>query len=149
MTIPDPQPGLIICFSYLWDSEHASGDEEGSKNRPCVIASTRTDAQGNKIILALPVTHREPDDRENAVEIPRKVKEFLGLDNARSWIVLSEANETEWPGCDVRPVSRLEKGKFDYGFLPPGLFGIVSAKILKLTAEGKLKVVPRSPDLTL
>lgn len=119
MSLPEPVPGLVICMSYLWGDEHAAGEEEGRKDRPCVIAATRIDKQGRTLILALPVTHQPPDTNATAIEIPRKVKGFLGMDNDPSWIILSEANESVWPGSDVRPISRKEKGKFAYGSLPP------------------------------
>jgi hypothetical protein len=38
MPIPTPEPGLVISYAYLWDHEAQSGQEEGRKDRPCVIA---------------------------------------------------------------------------------------------------------------
>ena len=38
MPIPTPEPGLIISYAYLWEHEAQSGQEEGRKDRPCVIA---------------------------------------------------------------------------------------------------------------
>jgi hypothetical protein len=32
--IPEPVPGLVIRYSYLWQSEFVSGRDEGSKDRP-------------------------------------------------------------------------------------------------------------------
>jgi hypothetical protein len=46
-------------------------------------------------------------------------KRRLGLDEASSWVVLSEGNRFAWPGPDMR---RVTAGRFDYGFLPPALF---------------------------
>ena len=37
MAFPEPQPGLVISYSYLWHHEHRAGREEGVKARPCVI----------------------------------------------------------------------------------------------------------------
>jgi len=34
MALPDPQPGLVISYSYLWHHEHRAGREEGLKSRP-------------------------------------------------------------------------------------------------------------------
>jgi hypothetical protein len=39
-----------------------------------------------------------PDRLDEAVEIPAVVKRHLGLDEARSWIVVSEINRFIWPG---------------------------------------------------
>jgi hypothetical protein len=41
MPLPDPKPGLVIHYSYLWAHEHARGHEEGVKDRPAVIVGRR------------------------------------------------------------------------------------------------------------
>ena len=38
MSVPNPQSGLVISYAYLWHHEHQGGQEEGRKDRPCVIA---------------------------------------------------------------------------------------------------------------
>jgi hypothetical protein len=47
--------------------------------------------------MVLPVTHSQPKDPKAAVELPLAVKKHLGLDDERSWIVVSEGNEFVWP----------------------------------------------------
>jgi len=43
--LPEPVPGLVIRYSYLWYAEHVLGREEGQKDRPCaIVAAIRTDA---------------------------------------------------------------------------------------------------------
>ena len=37
MPIPNPEPGLVISYAYLWHREHEAGREEGRKDRPSVI----------------------------------------------------------------------------------------------------------------
>ena len=37
MSWPVPRPGLVIRYSYLWESEAGAGREEGVKDRPCAI----------------------------------------------------------------------------------------------------------------
>ena len=37
MSWPTPQAGLVIRYSYLWQSEAAAGREEGVKDRPCAV----------------------------------------------------------------------------------------------------------------
>ena len=37
MPIPNPEPGLVISYAYLWHREHQAGREEGQKDRPTVI----------------------------------------------------------------------------------------------------------------
>ena len=37
MSWPEPRPGLVIRFSYLWKPEADAGRVEGVKDRPCAI----------------------------------------------------------------------------------------------------------------
>ena len=105
MAIPTPEPGLIISYSYVWDHEAQSGQEEGRKDRPCVIALTIERLQdGETLVTVLPVTHRPPEPATAAVEIPSAVKKHLGLDDERSWVVVSEGDQFVWPGYDLRKV---------------------------------------------
>jgi hypothetical protein len=85
MPIPTPEPGLILSYAYVWDHEAQSGQEEGRKDRPCVIAlAVERQQDGETLVTVAPVTHRQPDDAAAAVEIPRAVKKHLGLDDGRS-----------------------------------------------------------------
>jgi hypothetical protein len=75
VALPDPVPGLVIRYSYLWHAEHARGREEGQKDRPCaIVAAIRTDADGKTRVLVLPITHSPPEAPEYAVELPASVK---------------------------------------------------------------------------
>lgn len=144
MPLPDPAPGLVISYSYLWHSEYRLHQEEGIKSRPCAIILTAQSRRGSTIVTALPITHRSPERLDEAVEIPPNTKRRLGLDAARSWIVVSEVNRFIWPGPDLRPISRAEPGRFDYGPLPPSLFRQVRDRFLACAAAQLLEVVPRS-----
>ena len=121
MAIPTPEPGLVISYAYLWDREARDGQEEGRKDRPCVIAlAVQRRQDGETWVTVLPVTHSRPKDATSAVEIPTAIKRHLGLDDARSWIVVSEGDHFVWPGYDLRK-ARNGDG-YDYGFLPPRFF---------------------------
>jgi hypothetical protein len=121
MPIPTPEPGLIISYAYLWEHEAQSGQEEGRKDRPCVIAlAVERQQDGETLVTVLPVTHRPPEDAPAAVEIPHAVKQHLGLDDDRSWVVVSEGDQFVWPGYDLRKVRNTDR--YDYGYLPPRFF---------------------------
>ena len=121
MAIPAPEPGLVISYAYLWDREARDGQEEGRKDRPCVIALAVQRRQDRETsVTVLPVTHSAPKDAASAVEIPPAVKRHLGLDDARSWVVVSEGDQFVWPGYDLRKARRGDG--YDYGFLPPRFF---------------------------
>jgi len=118
VSIPSPEPGLVICYRYLWLDELKEGREEGKKDRPAVIIlCARQDDDGSVVVTVLPITHRAPQGVGIAVEIPGSVKRHLGLDAEPSWVVVNEVNEFVWPGFDLQRIGRT--GRYDYGFLPP------------------------------
>lgn len=95
------------------------------------------------IVTVAPVTHLPPRTQAEAVKIPYKTKQRLGLDEERSWIVVTEINRFIWPGPDLRPVSRHRPGDFAYGYLPPRLFSKLKQSVLALAHAMKLKAVRR------
>lgn len=141
MDIPAPEAGLVVHFSYLWAREHDDGRQEARYARPCaVILAYRRRADGTLFVLLAPMTHTEPGEGDRAIEIPPKVKEHLGLDWVRSWIMVDEVNETGWPGYDLEPNA---KGEYSYGFLPPKLYNAVKIEILESLETRRLKRTPR------
>jgi hypothetical protein len=86
--IPTPEPGLVISYAYLWHHEHDAGQVEGLKDRPAVVVlAVEREPDGTMIVTVLPITHRAPDDRTGAIEIPSAVKRHLSLAEERSWIL--------------------------------------------------------------
>ncbi len=143
MTLPDPEPGLVISYAYLWHHEHAAGREEGLKHRPCVIVlSVSRDPGGTTRVLVAPITHARPADPEIGIEIPARVKHHLGLDSQPSWVIVDELNEFAWPGFDLRPVPG-DARRVAFGFLPPRLFADIVAGISSVWRRGVGRRVPR------
>lgn len=143
MAIPTPEPGLVISYAYVWDHEAQAGQEEGRKDRPCVITlAIERQQKGGTLVRVLPVTHRPPDDAAAAIEIPQAVKQRLGLDDKRSWIVVSEGDQFIWPGYDLRKVRNTDR--FDYGYLPPRFFNDVLAAFRAWHNVRKVKLIQRS-----
>ena len=144
MALPEPVPGLVIRYSYLWAEEHRRGQEEGVKDRPCAIVLMTADAQGEQWVTVLPVTHTPPANREFSVEIPAATKRRLGLDDERFWVVLSEANRFLWPGPDLRPARQGDARTVAYGQLPYTLFEEIRRKFIAAIRARRASVVPRS-----
>ena len=144
MSLPKPEPGLVIRYAYLWLREHRAGREEGSKDRPCAIVLAAADRDGETRVLVVPVTHSPPEDAENALELPQAVKKHLGLDDQRSWVVLSESNLFDWPGPDLRRVGDRDNSSVAYGFLPPKFFAELRRRFLALEAAARSRRVQRS-----
>jgi hypothetical protein len=130
VTLPTPVPGLVIRYAYLWKREAEAGREEGVKDRPCAVLLATTSLDGDTVVLVLPVTHSLPADPTLAVEIPLGTKRRLGLDDARSWIILSEANRFLWPGPDLRPDRSGDPQSVALGLLPASLYDLVRTKWL-------------------
>jgi hypothetical protein len=113
VSFPEPYAGLVIRYAYLWKREFDAGREEGTKDRPCAIVMTVVDEDGDKEVLVLPVTHSQPTDPADAIEIPAATKSRLGLDGERSWIMITEANEFLWSGPDLRTVPGRDESTID------------------------------------
>ncbi len=144
MSFPDPYPGLVIRYAYLWKREFDAGRDEGTKDRPCAIVVTVVDDEGDKEVWVLPISHSPPIDPADAVEIPTVTKNRLGLDSERSWIGLTEANVFLWPGPDLRAVPGRDASSISYGTLPPRFFAHVRDKFLERDKREKAPRVRRS-----
>ncbi len=98
--------------------------------------------KGRTQLFVAPVTHSEPADPKEAIEIPANVKAQLGLDRDRSWIVITELNRFIWPGPDVRVAPGHDGPSYD--LLPDWLFIRVREAILHRARSGRLRVTKRT-----
>ena len=144
MSLPTPQPGLVISYAYLWAREHGQGAEEGRKDRPCAIVAARQVIEGREVVTVVPITHTPPSNPGDAIEIPPALKAHLGLDALPSWIVVTETNDFLWPGPDLRPRRNVQPARFDYGTLPPRFFAHVRDRLLQAHLQRRLDRVSRS-----
>lgn len=144
MPWPVPQPGLLIRYAYLWRREFDQGQEEGIKDRPCAVILVTADTKGEQVVSVLPVTHTPPANAMDAAEIPPATKQRLGLDDERSWIVLTEANRFIWPGPDLRPLRTGELESAALGVLPKGLFEEVRRRFVEKVKARRVQLVGRS-----
>jgi len=141
MRLPEPEPGLVIRYDYLWNRAARGGGKSG-KERPACLVATLDNESDPRFVVILPITHTPPKGATKGVEIPAKVCEHLGLDEARSWVIVSEFNVDDWPNAGLAPVPGRAR-RFAYGFLPPGLFASVKAKFLAIHAKGQAKGIRR------
>ena len=82
----------------------------------------------------LPITHSPPDADTVGLEIPLMVKQAIGLDEAPSWVIVSEHNIDEWPNGGLSSVPG-KSGVFSHGFIPPSLFAQIRARFLEPSAD--------------
>ena len=143
MSLPDPTPGLVIGYAYLWRDEALRGLEEGRKDRPCVIVLSVQTENGRTVVTVAPITHTPPAHPESALEIPAQTKRRLGLDGERSWIVAADLNRFVWPGVDLRAVRR-GSADYAYGELPAILYRRLREKVAALARAGRADVTRRT-----
>jgi len=141
VALPEPTPGLVIRYDYLWSREAAIGREQGKERPACLVAATSS-AVTPRFVVILAITHTPPRGDTVGVEIPARVKQALGFDDAPSWVIVSEHNVDEWPNGGLTPIPG-KPGIFSYGFIPPGLFASVKAKFLELCDAGRNDAVRR------
>jgi len=135
---------LVIRYSYLWASEHARGQEEGIKDRPCAVVLATANEAGDQVVTVLPISHTPPSNPLLAVEIPALVKRRLKLDEERSWVVLTEANRFVWPGPDLRPLRPGDAQSTAYGPLPYRLAEEIRLKFIAALKDRTARAVPRT-----
>jgi hypothetical protein len=141
MALPDPEPGLVIRYDYLWTHEAAAGREQGKDHPACLVAASDKAAKPRFVVL-LPITHKQPEGNTVGIEIPAHVKQAIGLDEARSWVVISEHNVDEWPNGGIAPLPG-RPGVFSYGFISTSLFARIKSGFLQLAKQNKSSVIRR------
>ena len=144
MALPDPHPGLVVRYSYLWADEYRAGRESGVKDRPCAVVLARQLIEGRVIVTVAAVTHSSPTGETEAIEIPATINRLLGLDDQQSWIIVSEVNDFLWPGPDLVPLPGSDPMRFDYGVLPPGFFRLLREKLMAVVKTQRMARVPRT-----
>lgn len=138
MGLPEPEPGLVVCYAYLWRWQQQGGAENGEKGRPAVIVLATGESPD---VMVVPVTS-QPVDRD-AIHLPPKVAAHLGLDVARrSRIVVDEVNLFRWPN-DLTSIPGKPPGTFHYGFIPPKLYRRVRDAVMQNYRAGNLAKVKR------
>ena len=134
----------MIRYSYLWASEHARGQEEGVKDRPCAVVLATLGETGETVVTVLPISHSQPVDLRLGIEIPHATKRRLGLDDARSWVMLTEANRFRWPGPDLVPSKPGDPNTVAYGLLSYALFEQIRLSFIGALRGRLARTVPRT-----
>jgi hypothetical protein len=141
VALPEPKPGLVIRYDYVWAQEAALGRAQG-KDRPACLVAASDSTVTPRFVVILPITHTVPASDTVGIEIPAKVRQALGLDDAPCWVIVSEHNVDEWPNAGLAPIPG-RPGTFSYGFIPPGLFAQIKAKFLELSEQGRTAGIRR------
>jgi len=143
MTLPDPVPGLVLNYSYLWAREAARGQEEGLKDRPCAILAVQ-EQNGRKYVFVAPITHSAPQSQNESILLTPSTKRRLGLDDDKSWLMCTEINRFEWPGVDLRAAPNNKDRSPVYGPLPAAVSHAAKELLQTINQKRQLKIVPRA-----
>lgn len=135
MKVPSVPPvGHVIAYEYLWHSQ-AGDRDDGRKTYPCaiVMAVERNDLP-RPLAYVVAMSHSPPRADQRAIEVPAKLKRYLGLDDLASWVYVDELNIFAWPGPDLRPAHRLSdrpmaKDSCVIGPLPSDWFDLLKAEV--------------------
>ena len=130
MVLPEPKPGLVVRYDYLWTHVAAVGRDQGKTRPACLVAATDQAVLPRHVVL-LPITHTRPAGDTVGIEIPVRVGQALGLYDPPSWAIVSEHNTDAWPNAGLSPLPG-QPDSFGYGFIPPGLFAQIKARFLEL-----------------
>ncbi len=135
MALPEPKPGLVIRYDTLWSREAAAGHDQG-KDRPACLVAASDSVSMPRFVVILPITQQAPTGDTVGIEIPPRVRQALRLDDAPSWVIVSEHNVDAWPSAGLAPIPG-RPGVFGHGFVPPRLFARIKAKFLELRGQGR------------
>ena len=124
-----PQPGMIIRYSFAWETEEKDSE---NKTRPAMILVALASGR----VLVLPITHSEPRYGQDALEIPDNLKQQLDLDEERSWIHFDSANIFTWMGYDVVPSAA-------YPMVPRWFYEQVAKQYLEIAKAGRAAKIDR------
>jgi hypothetical protein len=144
VTLPEPRPGLVIRYSFLWSHESLRGALEGSKDRPCaIVVAARRAVSGDIQVVVAPITHSPPADPSASMELSAQVCQSLDFDAGRHWLRFDELNSFIWPGYDLRPRTD-RRGGYEYGMLPQPIFEQLRRSVIERQRLRRAKVVPRT-----
>lgn len=149
MRIPSAPPvGHVIANEYLWLSK-APIREDGEKVYPVAVVLARRDLGPAPVAYVLGISHMPPNPGRRAIEVPRKLKRFLGLDEQPSWIYTDEVNVFVWPGPDLQPAGRLVRAPSAHdtcviGALPGDWFRKVTEHLAESQKLGRVRTTKRT-----
>ena len=123
------QPGNVIKYDYLWGVEVESGRSVGLKDRPCAVVlmldTKEDDGSGYQKVYIAAITHTAPADdfKTTGIKIPKRVTEYLDLDDQPHWIITSELNAFDLH-VDKIPLGLVPVAaeQYIYGSLPDALY---------------------------
>jgi hypothetical protein len=152
--VPDPRPGLIFRYGYVWLSDYRKRPLAAGKDRPACIVMKVADvaeadlstSDGSAIergdVIILPITTSPPRPGDMVIALTPDEKRVCRLDPGKpSWLVVSEFNADIWPNADLSIVPGTDR--FEFGMAPPGLLSRIGRAFAEARKANKVVGVRR------
>ena len=138
--VPEPRPGLVFRYGYVWIDDYLRGHIDPAKDRPaCILARIVDDAatleavKGLKPatgdVLVLPITTRLPRTPDLSIEMNPDDKRACGWMYASVLGHRFRIQSGRRPNADLSLVPGTDR--FDYGVAPPGLMRRIARGFLE------------------
>ncbi len=102
MVLPEPRPGLVIGYDFLFREQADAGMENASKPHPAVIVIVdRRDARDRVSVVAVSHSPPSPGQARHHLKLAPAECAQMGLDADDHWINLRDINAFDWPGFDL------------------------------------------------
>ena len=124
-----PQLGMIVRYGFAFEPEDK---DSNNKTRPAMILF----AHKSGLTLVVPITHSEPKEGQDTLEIPDNLKEQLDLDEDKQWIHFNAANLFTWMGYDLVPSDT-------YPIAPRPFYEAVARRYLEIANAGRVTKINR------
>ena len=149
MHVPDEPPiGNLVAYEYLWLSQENTR-HDGAKAYPVALIFAKKIIASLTLAYAVGMSHKPPHASEKAIEVPKKLKRHLGLDEDRSWIYTDQLNEFTWPGPDLRLAEWLSKlpsarNSCIIGALPNNWFALLKQDVIENLKLKRAAIIRRN-----
>jgi hypothetical protein len=121
MALPEPRPGLVVGYDFLFREQAAAGMDTSGKPHPAaIILVVRQEVQTRVSLVA--ISHAPPSPGEAPLRMkltPAECRQ-MGLDAGDHWINLRDINAFDWPGYDL--ARSAPGGGYVYGRMPKATF---------------------------
>lgn len=147
--LPEPKPGMVINYEYLWARQHNKGWRRAEKIRPCAILAVIEDKDETTVYVS-PITHTAPYHPDESIQLSPQTNLRLGLDRpgqeCERWLMVNEVNKFTWPGNLVRAVPYSEPRDYVYGVLPECVLKLAREKLKEFSAKKTLSFIFRAAN---
>ncbi|WP_299592829.1 hypothetical protein [uncultured Tateyamaria sp.] len=104
MALPEPRPGLVVGYDFLFREQADVGMENANKPHPsAIILVVRKELQTRVSLLAISHAPPSPTEAPYRLKLTSAECRQMGLDSGDHWVNLRDINSFDWPGYDLVP----------------------------------------------